>query len=125
MFEIREIFREIYLISYFIIPLPKASRQMWLDFALVILVYVRAQGDAFVIAQGAVGFGIAVLVGLHGPVFEQGLFYGDFGVPEKMVGIDLADLCFTKAGVSIQNELLLLAADLLAFAPKAFFHGLK
>ena len=38
---------------------------MWLEFATVILVYVGAEEDAFVIEQGEVVFEIPVFVGLY------------------------------------------------------------
>lgn len=98
---------------------------MGLDFALIVFVYVGAQGDAFVIAEAAVGLGIAVFIGLHLAVFGQGLFYGDFGVAEEAVGIDLADLALAEVGVRVEQDLLLLGADLFALASEGFLHGLE
>jgi len=61
----------------------------------------------------------------NGAIFGQGLFYGDFGVPEEGVGIDLADLALAEAGVGVEDGLLLIGVDLFALASEGFLHGLE
>ncbi len=121
-----KVFREVDFVSYFIFaPVHPAVGQMGFDFALIVFVYACAQGDAFVIAEAAVGHRVAVFGALHLAVFGQGLFYGDFGVAEKGAGIDLADLALAETGAGVEEDQPLPGADLFALASEGFLYGLK